>query len=167
MFRTGTLPSAIYRYTYAHCPLQDEPCLVSAAMSLRVGLPRHSFPRSLDSIGIAGFSHDFGSLEGKHSAVAEVFDAMGRLKPSPVTAIIILFSSIFPFLRHLPTETRKLQTKLNRAMEEIAVPLLENTRREMRGLGEKGNEEKSIIGLLSRWMRACDTLYDLEGPSRS
>ena len=34
-------------------------------------------------------------------------------------------------------------------MEEIAVPLLENTRREMRGLGEKGKEEKSIIGLLS------------------
>ena len=135
-------------------------------MSLRVGLPRHSFPRSLDSIGIAGFSHDFGSLEGKHSAVAEVFDAMGRLKPSPVTAIVILFGNVFPFLWRLPTETRRLQTKLNRAMEEIAVPLLESTRREMRGLGEKGNEEKSIIGLLSRWMRAC-ALYDLEGPSRS
>ena len=121
----------------------------------------------MDSIGIAGFSHNFGSLEGKHSAVAEVFDAMGRLKPSPVTAIVILFSSIFPFLRRLPTETRKLQTKLNRAMEEIAVPLLENTRREMRGLGVNGKEEKSIIGLLSGWMRAYDTLYVLEGPSRS
>ena len=34
-------------------------------------------------------------------------------------------------------------------MEDIAVPLLENTRREMKGLGEKGKEEKSIIGLLS------------------
>ena len=103
----------------------------------------------MDSIGIAGFSHNFGCLESKHCAVAEVFDAMGRLKPSPVTAIVILFSSIFPFLPRLPTETRKLQTKLNRSMEEIAVPLLENTRREMRGLGEKGKEEKSIIGLLS------------------
>ncbi|RPD62175.1 cytochrome P450 [Lentinus tigrinus ALCF2SS1-7] len=103
---------------------------------------------SLDSIGIAGFSHDFGSLEGKHPAVAEVFDAMGQLKPSPITAIVILFGNVFPFLWRLPTETRRLQTKLNHAMEEIAVPLLENTRKEMRGLGEKGKEEKSIIGLL-------------------
>ena len=106
-------------------------------------------PCSLDSIGIAGFSHDFGSLEGRPSAVAEVFDAMGRLKPSPITAMAILFGNVLPFLWHLPTPMRRLQTKLNRSMEEIAVPLLENTRREMRGLGEKGKEEKSIIGLLS------------------
>lgn len=104
---------------------------------------------SLDSVGVAGFSHDFGSLEGKYSAVAEVFDAMGRLKPSPVTALVILFGNTFPFLWRLPTETRRLQRKLNQSMEEIAVPLLESTRREMRGLGEKGKEEKSIIGLLS------------------
>ncbi|KAI0706876.1 cytochrome P450 [Cerioporus squamosus] len=103
---------------------------------------------SLDSIGIAGFSHDFGSLKGKHSAVAEVFDAMGRLKPSPITAIVMLFGIAFPFLWRLPTEVRKLERKLDRAIEEIAVPLLENTRKEMRGLGENGKEEKSIIGLL-------------------
>ena len=92
---------------------------------------------------------------------------MGRLTPSPVTAIVILFGNVFPFLWRLPAETRRLQTKLNRAMEEIAVPLLENTGREMRGLGVNGKEEKSIIGLLSGWMRAYDTLYVLEGPSRS
>ncbi|KAI0773614.1 cytochrome P450 [Fomes fomentarius] len=114
---------------------------------------------SLDSIGIAGFSHDFGSLEGKHSAVAEVFDAMGRLKPSPVTALVILFGNAFPFLWRLPTETRRLQSKLNQSMEEIAVPLLESTRREMRGLGEKGKEEKSIIGLL---IKAEDTESSLQ-----
>lgn len=103
---------------------------------------------SLDSIGIAGFSHDFGSLEGKYSAVAEVFDAMGHVKPGIVTAAALFFGHIFPFLWRLPTETRRLQLKLNRCMEDIAVPLLENTRREMQGLGEKGKEEKSIIGLL-------------------
>ncbi len=122
-----------------------------------------SFPQSLDSIGIAGFSHDFGSLEGKRAAVAEVFDAMGRLKPSPITAIVILFGNALPILWRLPTETRKLQTKLNRAMEEIAVPLLENTRKEMRGLGEKGKEEKSIIGLLSGYMRACAAKMGADG----
>ena len=36
---------------------------------------------SLDSIGIAGFGHDFGALEGKKSTVEQVFDAFGTLKP--------------------------------------------------------------------------------------
>ncbi|PIL36501.1 cytochrome P450 [Ganoderma sinense ZZ0214-1] len=103
---------------------------------------------SLDSIGIAGFSHDFGSLEGRPSAVAEVFDAMGHVKPGILTAAALFFGNVFPFLWRLPTETRRLQLKLNQCMEEIAVPLLESTRREMKGLGEKGKEEKSIIGLL-------------------
>ncbi len=74
---------------------------------------------------------------------------MGHVKPGIVTAAALFFGHIFPFLWRLPTETRRLQLKLNRCMEDIAVPLLENTRREMQGLGEKGKEEKSIIGLLS------------------
>ncbi|KAI1792527.1 cytochrome P450 [Ganoderma leucocontextum] len=104
--------------------------------------------KCLDSIGIAGFSHDFGALDGKYSAVAEVFDAMGHVKPGIITAMALFFGNIFPFLWRLPTETRRLQLKLNQCMEEIAVPLLESTRREMKGLGEAGKEEKSIIGLL-------------------
>ncbi|EIW62267.1 cytochrome P450 [Trametes versicolor FP-101664 SS1] len=103
---------------------------------------------SLDSVGIAGFSHDFGSLEGKHSAVAEVFDRMGHIKPSPITAAAIFFGNTFPFLWRIPTPMRRLQIQLNRSMEEIATVLLENTRREMQGTGEKGREDKSIIGLL-------------------
>lgn len=106
-------------------------------------------PRSLDSVGIAGFSHDFGSLEGKHSAVADVFDRMGHIKPSPITAAAIFFGNTFPFLWRIPTPMRRLQIQLNRSMEEIATVLLENTRREMQGTGEKGREDKSIIGLLS------------------
>ncbi|OAX33681.1 cytochrome P450 [Rhizopogon vinicolor AM-OR11-026] len=35
------------------------------------------FYTRLDTIGIAGFSHDFGSLDGKHSVVTEVFDNSG------------------------------------------------------------------------------------------
>ncbi|KAH9887704.1 cytochrome P450 [Cubamyces lactineus] len=109
---------------------------------------------SLDSVGIAGFSHDFGSLEGKYSSVADVFDRMGFLKPHPITALAILFGNAFPFLWLIPTPLRRLQQQLNRSMEEIATVLLENTRREMKGTGEKGREEKSIIGLL---IKAEDT----------
>ncbi|KAI0829191.1 cytochrome P450 [Trametes gibbosa] len=103
---------------------------------------------SLDSVGIAGFSHDFGSLEGKHSAVAEVFDRMGHIKPSPVMAAVLFFGNTFPILWRIPTPMRRLQQQLNKSMEDIATVLLENTRREMQGAGEKGYEEKSIIGLL-------------------
>ena len=74
---------------------------------------------------------------------------MGHVKPGIFTAAALFFGNVFPFLWRLPTETRRLQLKLNKCMEDIAVPLLENTRREMKGLGEKGKEEKSIIGLLS------------------
>ncbi|OJT02316.1 11-oxo-beta-amyrin 30-oxidase [Trametes pubescens] len=104
---------------------------------------------SLDSVGIAGFSHDFGSLEGKHSAVADVFDRMGHIKPSPITAAAFFFGNTFPFLWRIPTPMRRLQMQLNRSMEEIATVLLENTRREMQGTAEKGHEDKSIIGLLN------------------
>ncbi|THH01154.1 hypothetical protein EW145_g6961, partial [Phellinidium pouzarii] len=34
---------------------------------------------SLDSIGLAGFGHDFGALEGRHSDVAEMFDSFSSL----------------------------------------------------------------------------------------
>ncbi|KAI9059020.1 cytochrome P450 [Trametes sanguinea] len=109
---------------------------------------------SLDSIGIAGFSHDFGSLEGKYSSVADVFDKMGFIKPNIISAFTIIFGNFFPILWKIPTPMRRLQQQLNKAMEEIATVLLENTRREMKGLGEKGHEEKSIIGLL---IKAEDT----------
>ena len=65
---------------------------------------------------------------------------MGHVKPGVATAVAFIFASIFPSLLRLPTETRKLQLKLCKAMEEIAVPLLKNTRKEMKGLGEKGKE---------------------------
>ena len=74
---------------------------------------------------------------------------MGRVKPTLLSALVIFFGNVFPILWRIPTEMRLLQRKLNKSMEEIAVPLLESTRKEMQGLGEKGKEEKSIIGLLS------------------
>lgn len=78
---------------------------------------------------------------------------MGRLKPSPIAALVIFFGNTFPILWRIPTETRRLQQKFNKAIEDIAGPLLENTRKEMQGLGEAGKEEKSIIGMLSKYDR--------------
>ena len=126
----------------------DEQDLVSAQALPPIAIS-HPLSSRLDSIGIAGFSHDFKTLEGRHSVVAEVFDAIGHLKPSPITVLAMLFGNTFPFLWRVPTELRRLQIKFNRCIDEIAIPLLEATRREMDGLGEKARRERSVIELLS------------------
>ncbi|KZT67044.1 cytochrome P450 [Daedalea quercina L-15889] len=101
---------------------------------------------SLDTIGIAGFSHDFGTLHGKHSTVASTFDAFGTLKPTLLGGMQFIIGLVFPWVLKIPTPFRKLVNKLNTHMGEIAQELLENTRKESEG--ESKTEEKSIIGLL-------------------
>ncbi|KAH9928825.1 cytochrome P450 [Fomitopsis serialis] len=101
---------------------------------------------SLDTIGIAGFSHDFGTLQGKHSTVANTFDAFGTLKPSLLGGMQFAIGMVFPWVLKIPTGFRRLVNKLNENMGEIAQELLENTRKESEG--ESKAEEKSIIGLL-------------------
>ncbi|KIJ12890.1 hypothetical protein PAXINDRAFT_14252 [Paxillus involutus ATCC 200175] len=102
---------------------------------------------SLDSIGIAGFSHDFGSLDGKKTSVTEVFDAFGH-SSSAINVVLLLLSQAFPFITRIPTSRSKLIRRLNATIGEISAVLLDRTRKE-KELGiadEKGDH--SIIGLL-------------------
>ncbi|KAN0097962.1 Cytochrome P450 [Tylopilus felleus] len=102
----------------------------------------------LDIIGLAGFSHDFGALDGKHASVTETFDTF--TSSSPAAAIDIglgLVAQVFPFLIRVPTPRARLLWKLNHAMEEISNTLLARTKQESE-MGVVGDEEKSIIGLL-------------------
>ncbi|KIK89943.1 hypothetical protein PAXRUDRAFT_685575 [Paxillus rubicundulus Ve08.2h10] len=102
---------------------------------------------SLDSIGIAGFSHDFGSLDGEKTSVTEVFDAFGH-SSSAVNVVLLLFSQVFPFITRIPTSRSKLIKRLNDTIGEISTVLLDRTRKE-KELGiadDKGDH--SIIGLL-------------------
>jgi len=103
---------------------------------------------SLDSVGIAGFSHDFGTLHGKHSTVAHVFDAFTNTKPSLLGAATFTLGLVFPVMTKIPTAMRRLIRQLNFSMGEIADELLANTRKE--SAGEVKTEDKSIIGLLVR-----------------
>jgi hypothetical protein len=103
----------------------------------------------LDTVGIAGFSHDFGSLDGKRVSVTEVFDAFGSNKPSAANEIFILLASVFPIILKIPTERRNLFKKLSITMGQISNELLIRSRREKDvNIGERG-QENSIIGLLS------------------
>ncbi|KAG1855866.1 cytochrome P450 [Suillus tomentosus] len=99
---------------------------------------------SLDTIGIAGFSHDFGSLDGKHASVTEVFDTFGsKPKVSAINKVLFLLASAFPIVTKIPNSRLKLTKKLNATMGEISNDLLVRSRRE-----KQAEEEKSIIGLL-------------------
>ncbi|KAH7913961.1 cytochrome P450 [Hygrophoropsis aurantiaca] len=103
---------------------------------------------SLDTIGIAGFSHDFGSLDGKVTSVTEVFDSFGTAKPSPLNSLFFLLAPVFPWLIKLPTSRAKLVKKLNTTMGEISEELLSRTRKEKEADASDAKAENSIIGLL-------------------
>ncbi|KAK7023648.1 hypothetical protein VNI00_016610 [Paramarasmius palmivorus] len=97
---------------------------------------------AIDSIGIAGFSHDFGALDGKVSPVVAAFESLGSARPSTLARINFLLSSVIPVLSYIPTERSRMFEELKRSMRAIADVLLERSRKAI-------SDEKSIIGLLS------------------
>lgn len=104
---------------------------------------------SLDTIGIAGFSHDFASLRGEKSDVATAFEEMNNTQPSPIFNYLFLFAHVFPGILKLPNPRTKLSKMLNNSMSVISTQLFTRTKKEKEeGLAE-GEQDKSIIGLLS------------------
>ncbi|KIM68463.1 hypothetical protein SCLCIDRAFT_1209273 [Scleroderma citrinum Foug A] len=110
---------------------------------------------SLDSIGLAGFSHDFGSLDGKSASVTKIFDSFGSSsKRSNINADLLLLAQVFPILSYVPTSRKKLLQEMQEIMEDISNTLLERTKDEKGKGALDGKEEKSIIGVL---IKANDT----------
>ncbi|KAG2132746.1 cytochrome P450 [Suillus clintonianus] len=104
---------------------------------------------SLDTIGIAGFSHDFGSLDGKRASVTEVFDTFGsNLQASALNQAFDLLASAFAIFTKIPTKRMKLFKKVGITMGEISDDLLIRSRQEKDANVAERDEEKSIIGLL-------------------
>ncbi|KAG2066948.1 cytochrome P450 [Suillus decipiens] len=104
---------------------------------------------SLDTVGIAGFSHDFGSLDGKRASVTAVFDSFGsNQQASAVNHALILLASVFPIITKIPTKRGNLSKKLGATMEEISNDLLNRSRREKDVNMRERDEDKSVIGLL-------------------
>jgi hypothetical protein len=107
----------------------------------------YTHPR-LDSIGIAGFSHDFGALRGKGSAIAEVFDSFSQLKLTFFDTLTFVLGRMFPILAHIPNPRRILERKFSSTAEGISRELLEKTRKEKEGAVE-GKGDYSVMGRLS------------------
>lgn len=97
----------------------------------------------LDTIGIAGFSHDFGTLHGEQPEVLTIFEGFSSLKPSFVAIATFLLHPVAPFLGYIPTDVWRLTTRLNDAMGLIATALLQSSKE----IGDKP-DDKSAMGLL-------------------
>ena len=98
----------------------------------------------LDTIGIAGFSHDFRSLQGERSEVYTAFEALFSRELSMLDIANLLFIDVFPMIDQLPTPRKKLRANLGASLRDIAVKLLADSEK----IGNQKPEDKSIIGLL-------------------
>ncbi|KAI6154195.1 cytochrome P450 [Pisolithus tinctorius] len=111
---------------------------------------------SLDTIGIAGFSHDFGSLDGKTTRVVEVFDSFAVLAPNfPFLPLV----QAFPLLLYMPTARGDLFGDMNQTLADVSRKFLERSREEREAGVIDGKDDKSIIGVL---IKAKDAGSDVQ-----
>lgn len=104
---------------------------------------------SLDTIGIAGFGHNFGTLDGCHSDIAALFDSFNANPPAGVAIIITLLSPVLPYLWDIPTNYSKHFKMFYAGMQAISESLLERSHKE-REAGDTGSAGRSIIGALCK-----------------
>jgi hypothetical protein len=104
--------------------------------------------RSLDSVGIAGFSHDFRSLAGEESPVTRAFAALQRTERTSFSELMFGLSFVFPIFLRVPTQIMRLFWDMRHSLDVIAENLLENTRREREGMLPEGPADKSLMGVL-------------------
>lgn len=100
----------------------------------------------LDSIGIAGFGHDFKALEGHESPMMKVLNAINGANRSN-RRLLVVIGAIFPFVAHLPTKRLRMMNQMKQATSEMAHELLQNTEKAKEG--SQSIKDRSILGLLS------------------
>ncbi|KAG1741245.1 cytochrome P450 [Suillus lakei] len=100
---------------------------------------------SLDSVGIAVLSHDFGALDGNNSDVMHILNAFG---PSAIFSYkLVTLAQSFPFILKLPLPRMQFAQKLNLIVGKICQEMVSRMRKEKEtGGAEQG--DKSCLGLL-------------------
>ncbi|KAJ6473134.1 cytochrome P450 [Mycena sanguinolenta] len=122
-----------------------ETALESRQLGMVVDIQHWSYSTvilSLDSLGIAGFGHDFASLKGNYCIVTAAFYTLRAPSTySPSDTIFRLASSI-PILRNIPTAKNRIIKDFQVYISGIGRDVLERN-------ATKGNtEDKSILGML-------------------
>ncbi|KAI6154194.1 cytochrome P450 [Pisolithus tinctorius] len=111
---------------------------------------------SLDTIGLAGFSHDFGSLDGKTTRVVEVFDTFAG---STMNFPLILLAQVFHLLLYVPTARGDLFGDMSQTLADISRKFMERSKEEKEAGIVDGKDDKSIIGVL---LKAKDAGADVQ-----
>ncbi|KAH8823452.1 cytochrome P450 [Flagelloscypha sp. PMI_526] len=102
---------------------------------------------SFDSIGIAGFGHDFNSLDGQPFAIADLFGA--NLNFIFFDALDVIPSIPIPnFITKFPLSLNKFMAGFRNTMCTCAHGLLSRTKKDAEALGEHSVVEKTAICLL-------------------
>ncbi|KAF8587462.1 cytochrome P450 [Ramaria rubella] len=106
---------------------------------------------SLDSIGIAGFAHDFGTLRGQESKITQIFDSFTQVDPKASSfgfALLSILTPVLPLLEKIPTGRSRTVAELNDAIGQISHDLLERTRAEKMNHPLEAKGPKSLIETL-------------------
>jgi hypothetical protein len=102
---------------------------------------------SLDTIGIAGFGHDFQTLDGHPSAVIDAFEAFGDTRQGIASQLVLFAASAIPLLQLIPTTRITLFKKLAEVTTGVAKKMLGDEQIGMKMNGDSV-KETSILGLL-------------------
>ncbi|KAJ7165665.1 cytochrome P450 [Mycena crocata] len=95
----------------------------------------------LDSLGVAGFGHNFDSLSGDYCLVTAAFYALKAPSTNSCADTIFRMAFRFPCLRNVPTARNRLIKDFNAYMRRIANDVLDRN-------ACKGGTDTSVLGLL-------------------
>jgi hypothetical protein len=109
-----------------------------------------------DSIGIAGFGHDFKALEGHKSPTFEAFNRLSNVQDSAAMLLYMVAGLFIPQVVNIPTEPARFLKNMKKNFSDIAEKLIEDSQRSEDASETMGH--RSIIGLL----RACLLYNDHE-----
>lgn len=91
-------------------------------------------------MGLASFSHNFGTLSGQKSGVATIFDSIGS-KPSLLDTFLFMVSLITPAFDGILTGRRVLLEQLSKTLRGLAEDFLAAS-------GDVTTDNTSVMGLL-------------------
>ncbi|KZT57219.1 cytochrome P450 [Calocera cornea HHB12733] len=74
---------------------------------------------TLDTIGLTGFSYDFGTLRGERPPVVDVLSSFGARPVDFLSALTFLLVQTIPQVMNIPSPRNKLFTALNDSMSEV------------------------------------------------
>ncbi|KAJ7124519.1 cytochrome P450 [Mycena epipterygia] len=102
---------------------------------------------TIDTLGIAGFSHDFCALDGEDSPVMSALNSAGKEGRHQIPAMLSILAETFPSLLRLPLSVNKRMAQLRAALDDIAGRIIdEKTRAE--NMPKADAADLSMIGAL-------------------